>query len=455
MTVALTFSASADETVLVPIASVAPTQWRYSMETPASDWTTMDFDDRPWEVGPSGFGTATTPGTTIGTQWNTPNIWLRTEFNFDERDFKKAAVNVYHDEDVRIYLNGRLILERPWYVPRYELHEVTDSLRKGLRKGRNILAVSCRQTAGGQYIDVGIVLDPDRELFRKVALPPLKPLFDHPVRDTSVCLGPDDCYYLTGTTGNDTGGPNDPNSWWHVNEGIRVWKSRDLKQWSPLGLVWKIEEGTWQKEFHGRRRALWAPDIHYMKETFWLTYSMNFGGTGLLKSVTGKAEGPYVDVRPSGPIAGKIDASLFEDDDGTVYFVWQNGLIAPLNDEMTGLADEPRLLRPSKHHQVGFEGAYVTKRHGKYYLICADFIDGDYHCMVAESDHLFGPYGPRYVAIPHGGHNMFFEDKQGRWLATFFGNDARAPIRERPAILPIFLDKQGHVTCIEQPDARE
>ena len=32
-------------------------------------------------------------------------------------------------------------------------------------------------------------------------LPLLKPLFDYPLRDTSICLGPDGVYYLTGTTG--------------------------------------------------------------------------------------------------------------------------------------------------------------------------------------------------------------------------------------------------------------
>jgi hypothetical protein len=32
-------------------------------------------------------------------------------------------------------------------------------------------------------------------------LPPLKPLFDYPIRDTSICVGHDGAYYLTGTTG--------------------------------------------------------------------------------------------------------------------------------------------------------------------------------------------------------------------------------------------------------------
>jgi beta-xylosidase len=268
-------------------------------------------------------------------------------------------------------------------------------------------------------------------------LPPIKPLFDYPVRDTSICIGGDGNYYLTGTTGHPT--------WWKTNEGIRVWKSADLKHWEPLGLVWKIDQGTWQKEMHGDRRSLWAPDIHYINGTYWLTFSMNFGGTGLLKSTSGKAEGPYVDVHPDAPMTPNIDASLFQDDDGKVYFVWQNGRIARMNQEMTDLAEKPRLLKPTNHEDVGFEGAYLTKKDGKYYLICAEFNNGRYDCMVAEAESVYGPYGPRYLAIPHGGHNMFFTDKRGNWWATFFGHDPKAPFRERPAILRIELDEQGHV----------
>jgi len=59
----------------------------------------------------------------------------------------------------------------------------------------------------------------------------------------------------------------------------------------------------------------------------------------------------------------------------------------------------------------------------RYYLSCADFTDRRYHCYVASSQALYGPYGSRYLAVPHGGHNMFF------------GNDTDAPFKERPGLL--------------------
>jgi xylan 1,4-beta-xylosidase len=283
-------------------------------------------------------------------------------------------------------------------------------------------------------------------LAEEAKLPPMKPLFDIPLRDTSVCVGGDGMYYITGTTGHPT--------WWQTNDGIRVWKSADLKTWKPLGFVWKIDQGTWQKVKHGSDRALWAPEIHYIKGTYWLTFCMNFGGTGLLKSTSGKAEGPYVDVHPQGPLTGEIDAALFADDDGKVYFVFQNGKIARLNDAMTELAEKPRLLAPWNAEQVGFEGAFLTKINGRYVLICAEFNDRlgtkTYDCMAATAKSVYGPYGPRYLAISHGGHNMLFKDKQGQWHSTFFGNDAKAPFRERPGILALEVDEEGHI----RPKAR-
>ncbi len=53
--------------------------WRFTTERPAAGWENPGFDDREWKEGPGGFGTAGTPGAAIGTNWNTPDIWLRRE----------------------------------------------------------------------------------------------------------------------------------------------------------------------------------------------------------------------------------------------------------------------------------------------------------------------------------------------------------------------------------------
>ena len=144
-----------------------------------------------------------------------------------------------------------------------------------------------------------------------------------------------------------------------------------------------------------------------------------------------------------------IDASLFRDDDGKVYFVYGSGKIARMTEDMTGLAEKPRLLKPRDYKHVGFEGAFLTKMGSKYVLVCAEFNGKGkartYDCMIASSDNVYGPYGDRYLALPHAGHNTLFKDREGKWWATLFGNDATAPFRERPAILRIELDANGRI----------
>ena len=422
---------------VLPAARTEPQVWRHTIEKPADNWFAPSFDDAAWKEGPAGFGTQATPGAVVRTTWNTSDLWLRRSFEMTGKPPANLAWLIHFDEDADVYLNGVPAAHFPRWSTAYSLYAMAPAAAAALKPGRNVIAVHCRQTYGGQYIDVGIVQADAKGV---PALPPLKPLFDYPVRDPSVCLGPDGVYYLIGTTGHP--------AWWKTNEGVRLWKSKDLKAWDLVGLVWTIEkDGTWQKPIKDGNRAIWAPEIHYIKGNYWITYCVNWpgGGTGLLKSTSGKPEGPYADVKPHGPLTQEIDASLFQDDDGKVYFVYQDGKIARMNDDLSGLAGAPRLLKPANAAHVGFEGAFLFKANGRYYLSCAEANGPYYDCMIASSDKLEGPYGDRYLAVPHGGHNMFFKDKDGQWWSTLFGSDPYAPFTERPAMLRVEFGPDGRI----------
>lgn len=299
-------------------------------------------------------------------------------------------------------------------------------------------------------------LQPDKPL-------PLRKLLDTPLRDTAICRGPDGLWYLTGTV----------EPFWGYNDGIRVWKSKDLITWEGLGMVWKYGSSPWHAKYLEAKKPLWAPEIHFLKGTFWLTYSMpgwdgtaKTSGSGLLKSTSGKPEGPYQDMQPDARMGDEIDASLFEDDDGSVYFVWHSGKIARLKPDLSGFAEPYRWLKceaqdanPAHHSSlcagifgaqscdhVGYEGAFLFKANGRYYLSCAESFDGRYSCAIAVSKHINGPYSARYEAIPHGGHNTLFKDETGQWWSTYFGSDAKAPWQERPGVLPIMFDAEGHLS---------
>jgi hypothetical protein len=131
--------------------------WRYTISQPGNNWQQKDFDDSGWQKDQAGFGTKGTPGAVIRTEWKTSDIWLRREFVLKTDKFEQLYLDIHHDEDAEVYINGVLAAKLPGYTTSYVQAPISQEARKALRAGANCLAVHCRQTAGGQYIDVGIV----------------------------------------------------------------------------------------------------------------------------------------------------------------------------------------------------------------------------------------------------------------------------------------------------------
>ncbi|KAA3611488.1 MAG: hypothetical protein DWQ01_05195 [Planctomycetota bacterium] len=66
-------------------------------------------------------------------------------------------MRIHHDEDVEVYLNGLPVFQASGYTTDYQFYPLTAESRKALRAGDNLVAIHCRQTGGGQFIDWGLV----------------------------------------------------------------------------------------------------------------------------------------------------------------------------------------------------------------------------------------------------------------------------------------------------------
>jgi hypothetical protein len=141
---------------IVPAADERPATWRYTTEKPADDWPRPGFDDSKWRQGKSGFGTEGTPGAIVGTTWNTSDIWLRREFEMPPGPWDGVQLWMHHDEDAHVYINGVLAARTTGWTGEYETFPLRPAGRAALKPGKNVMAVHCRQTAGGQYIDAGL-----------------------------------------------------------------------------------------------------------------------------------------------------------------------------------------------------------------------------------------------------------------------------------------------------------
>lgn len=343
-------------------------------------------------------------------------------------------------------------------------HPVTGDGLGGWRSGSNGVAYE------------GIYFRPEYATGKKIAMgtaverglvPPIVPAWDVHLRDGVVTLGGDGNYYLTGSSGDNI---------WAWAQGIELWRSPDLHQWEYLGLIWEIETEApeWVRRWrqHPRRavRAVWAPEIHYLKGNYYICFSMCPGGIGILKSASGRPDGPYVNAfNIEGPIADGIDATLFEDEDGKVYFSYAGGnTLTLLNDDLSGFAAPPRRIvfedydQVPEHHaagckkrdwkDIGHEGVTLFKHNGKYYLGAADSYEGRYSTCLAVSDSLFGPYRMRHESVPCGGGTGFFRDKKGLWWCSYFGNDSQSHFREKIGFVRIDFTPEGRVIpACQQP----
>jgi hypothetical protein len=143
--------------VLVPSSQAEAKVWRYTFTQPADDWMKPSFDASAWKEGPGGFGREKTPGAVIRTNWHEPDIWMRREFTMPDRPVAKPYLSLHHDEDAEVYINGVLAAKVGGFTTDYDTMNISPEAAATLKPGKNVIAVHCRQTGGGQYIDVGLV----------------------------------------------------------------------------------------------------------------------------------------------------------------------------------------------------------------------------------------------------------------------------------------------------------
>jgi hypothetical protein len=321
---------------------------------------------------------------------------------------------------------------------------------------------SSRRTAASQTVRPGPVMSAetiqaglksrDRALYIKAGW----------IRDPYIVLGPDDMYYLTGTTPH----PEDPREAADpYNTGLgpesivgyhmQLWRSKDLIDWEYLGTPFSLLDGYWAKQqpdaFQGPDRThwhLWAPEVHFLNGRWHIVHTTPSPvrrGSNLAVTKGNTIEGPF-----KFPLAqlskGRHDPSLYQDDDGTVYLLWQNTLLAPLSKDMTAFEADPVRIDPAGQRRgpegkpisrIGHEGATIRKIGDKYvHFGTAWSTDrgrmGSYNLYYCTADTITGPYGPRRFAGRFLGHGTPFQDRNGQWWCTAFFNGNVPP-----------LDRQG------------
>jgi len=127
---------------------------KYSETAPQESWKNISFDDASWKTGKAPFSDNKS---TAGTVWRTKDLWVRRTFNLSKTDFNKVFLKLNHDDNIEVYLNGEKVYEKIGWVHKFEYIPLG---KTNLKNGKNVLAIHIANTAGGAFLDAGIVNEP-------------------------------------------------------------------------------------------------------------------------------------------------------------------------------------------------------------------------------------------------------------------------------------------------------
>jgi xylan 1,4-beta-xylosidase len=256
--------------------------------------------------------------------------------------------------------------------------------------------------------------------------------------DPSICRVGDN-YYLV-------------NSTFSYFPGIPVFQSKDLVNWKQIGNAMNRSE---QMDLSGLRvsEGMFAPAIRYNKDKFYITCTFVGGGGNFIIS-SKKPEGSYSNPVWIPQING-IDPSLFFDDDGKTYIIYNS---IPPDDKP--LYDGHRTIRMYQFDienlkvtgnefllinggvdiskkPVWIEGPHLFKKDGYYYLLAAEGGTSENHSVVIfRSKTITGDYEPfkenpiltqrhldpkRINPITCTGHADLVQTQNGEWYSVFLG----------------------------------
>lgn len=147
------------ETIL-PLAEEQAYTCRYTEAAPTTNWMNKGFDDASWKTGEAPFSKNRKQAKTL---WNSNDLWMRRVFVLKELNLHQLYLKMQHDDNVEVYINGEPAFSRTGWNSRSELFPLSDAVKAKLVKGENLLAIHVANTAGGAYLDAGLVNEPLRQ----------------------------------------------------------------------------------------------------------------------------------------------------------------------------------------------------------------------------------------------------------------------------------------------------
>lgn len=270
------------------------------------------------------------------------------------------------------------------------------------------------------------------------------------IRDPFV-LKEDGKYYLYGTRGETA---------WTKAEGLDVYVSDDLENWSEPHVCFTVPENFWGE------KEIWAPEVHKYNGSYYMFASFysesRSRATQILKSDT--PMGPFLPftddaITPVGWTC--LDGTFYVDKNGDPYIVFCREWVQvtdgeihamKLTKDLTAAAGEPKLLFSASQPEWAdktrnmfvTDGPFLYRTsEGRLLMIWSTFTQSGYVQAIAYSDNgeIDGNWlHEKPMFDKDGGHGMIFEDYNGQKHLILHSPNEN-PL-ERPVLFDI-VEKDG------------
>jgi len=141
---------------LLPAADEKRYEFTYTEQQPAAGWQGIDFNPAGWKSEAAPFGNLNEGAVTA---WRSKNIWVRRSFQLEVIP-ATMYLKISHDDNVAAYINGIEVFKREGYTDHSYIYiPVKGAALASLKKSGNVLAIHVANTAGGQWLDAGLVTD--------------------------------------------------------------------------------------------------------------------------------------------------------------------------------------------------------------------------------------------------------------------------------------------------------
>jgi hypothetical protein len=124
----------------------------YTENKPQGKWTSPTYNTAGWKFGQAPLGDHEK---SVKTLWKSDDIWVRRTFNLSTTaSINELFLKLNHDDNVEVFLNGTRVYEKKGWTSSFQYFPINKNV---LKAGQNVIAIHLANTAGGRFLDFGIV----------------------------------------------------------------------------------------------------------------------------------------------------------------------------------------------------------------------------------------------------------------------------------------------------------